>query len=78
MAGSTHSGQPHLIFQFKRVLSRFLPIIGSHVLRIGFWRFILGGFTMYLSLPLFLLHQLIYLQQFGKHLDFVTGPTSIR
>ena len=66
MTGSTHSGQPHLIFQFKQGLSRFLPIFGSHVLRIGFWRVILGGFTMYLSLPFFLLHQLIYLQLFGN------------
>jgi hypothetical protein len=63
---STQANQVRLIQQFKQNLSQFFPIFGTHVLRIGFWRVILGGFAMYLSLPFFLLHQIVYLQLFGN------------
>ena len=42
----------------KRDISLMLPIFGSHVRRIGWLRTVIGGFSMYLSIPFLVMSQL--------------------
>ncbi len=41
-------------------LHHMLPIFGSHVKRIGYIRVIFGGFSMYISLPFFMIYHLLF------------------
>jgi hypothetical protein len=55
-------------------LHEWLPIFGSHVKRIGYLRVILGGFTMYISLPFFFVYHLfMFLIVFNESLFFLLG-----
>jgi hypothetical protein len=54
----------------KDLLPHYLPVFGSHVKRIGFFRVFMGGFSMYISLPFIIVHHVLYLYVFSNFILF--------